>query len=63
MEEPTLFSALKNEEIEDENIWYLNNEVSNHVWLKKKTFVELEEMLRGNVLFEHHSNFFEREYP
>ncbi|KAK8260665.1 hypothetical protein V6Z11_D13G134500 [Gossypium hirsutum] len=51
VEEPTLLLALKNEESNDANIWYLDNGESNHMCRCKEAFVKLDKKVKGNVSF------------
>jgi hypothetical protein len=38
-----------------ENMWYLDNEANNHIFEDKDKFIELDEVIRGNVTFTDHS--------
>jgi len=38
-----------------ENMWYLDNEANNHICEDKDKFIELDEVIRGNVTFTNHS--------
>ena len=38
-----------------ENMWYLDNKVSNHMCGYKDKLMELDEVIRGNVIFVNHS--------
>jgi hypothetical protein len=38
-----------------ENMWYLDNEASNHICGDKNKFIKLDEAIRGNVTFTNHS--------
>jgi len=37
------------------NIWYLNNGASNQMYEEKDKFMELDELIKGNVNFADHS--------
>jgi hypothetical protein len=38
-----------------ENMWYLENRASNHMCGDKDKFVELDESIKGNVIFANYS--------
>ena len=38
-----------------ENMWYLDNEVNNHMSGDKDRFMELDEVIRDNISFVDHS--------
>ena len=40
-----------------ENVWYLGNEANNHICGDDK-FIELDELIKGNVIFVDHSKVF-----
>ena len=45
-----------NERMQDkENMWYLDNGANNHTCGDKDKFIELDEVIRGNVIFADHS--------
>ena len=50
-EEPTLMLALKDDERDDRNSWYLDNGASNHICGYKKKFMELDKKVKGNASF------------
>ena len=50
-EEKTLLLALKDDEKDDKNPWYLDDGASNHTCDYKEKFVELDEKVNNNVLF------------
>jgi len=37
------------------NMWYLDNKASKHICEDKDKFMELDETIRGNVIFTNHS--------
>jgi hypothetical protein len=41
-----------------ENIWYLGNEANNHMCGDKDKFMELDELIKGNVTFVDHLKVF-----
>ncbi|XP_015167460.1 uncharacterized protein [Solanum tuberosum] len=50
-DESTLLLALKEENTNDCNLWYLNNGASNHMCGHKDNFVEITKTVKGNVSF------------
>jgi hypothetical protein len=43
-----------------ENIWYLGNEANNHMCGDKDKFMELDELIKGNVTFVDHLKVFRK---
>ncbi|KAL0416304.1 UNVERIFIED_CONTAM: hypothetical protein Slati_3462300 [Sesamum latifolium] len=56
IEESTLLRTIKEEEKDNNSLWYLDNDASNHICGHKDQFVELDEKVRGNVFFRNSSN-------
>jgi hypothetical protein len=55
-EEKEITLLVHNKRMQDkENMWYLDNEASNHMCGDKNKFIELDETIRGNVTFADHS--------
>ncbi|KAL4308261.1 hypothetical protein GQ457_01G050660 [Hibiscus cannabinus] len=50
-EESHVFLSYKGNEESKKNIWYLDNCASNHMCGRKEWFVELDEKVRGRVIF------------
>ncbi|KAL4296943.1 hypothetical protein GQ457_12G005360 [Hibiscus cannabinus] len=50
-EESHVFLSYKGNEESKKNIWYLDNCASNHMCGRKEWFVELDEKVRGQVIF------------
>ncbi|KAL4273407.1 hypothetical protein GQ457_13G009120 [Hibiscus cannabinus] len=50
-EESYVFLSYKGNEESKKNIWYLDNCASNHMCGRKEWFVELDEKVRGRVIF------------
>jgi len=59
IEEKQITLLVHNKRMQDkENMWYLDNEASNHICGDKNKFIELDEAIRGNVTFTNHSKVF-----
>ncbi|KAL0427280.1 UNVERIFIED_CONTAM: Retrovirus-related Pol polyprotein from transposon TNT 1-94 [Sesamum latifolium] len=56
IEESTLLLTIKEEEKDNNSLWYLDNGASNHMCGQKDQFVKLDEKVRGNIFFGDSSN-------